>query len=117
MGKSVGSDDVDETSVDELLGSHSSVLNNKDLLEVENNMNDESQEPFFAESIKQLSTKQMTEVFKHMDSAIRITGKNYPNGTRSAKVEREIQNSLARYKEFYRERNNASLQLSLDCFI
>jgi hypothetical protein len=50
--------------VDELLESHSSELANEDLLEMENNMNDESQEPFISEPIKQLSTKQMTEFFK-----------------------------------------------------
>jgi hypothetical protein len=71
---------------------------NGDLLEMENNMNDESQEPFFAEPIKQLSTKQMTAFFKHTDSAIRIIEENDPNETRSAKVAREIQNSFACYK-------------------
>jgi hypothetical protein len=40
-----------------------------------------------------------------------------PNGARSAKVVREIQNSLACYKELYRERKNAAHLLSLDCFI
>jgi hypothetical protein len=62
LAKSVGYEDVDETNVDELLESHSSELANEDL-EMENNMKDESQEPFFAEPIKQLSTKQMTEFF------------------------------------------------------
>jgi hypothetical protein len=57
MAKSVEFEDVDETNVEELLESHSSDLTNEDLLKMENNMNDESQEPFFAEPIKQLSTK------------------------------------------------------------
>jgi hypothetical protein len=63
MAKSVGFEIVDETNVDELLESQSSELANEDLLEMENNMNDESQEPLFAEPIKQLSTKEMTESF------------------------------------------------------
>jgi hypothetical protein len=45
---------------------------------------------FFAEPIKQLSTKKITEYFKHIDSAIRIIEGNYPNENRSAKVAREI---------------------------
>jgi hypothetical protein len=57
MAKSVGFEDVDETNMDELLESHSSEFANEDHLEMENNMNDESQEPFFSEPIKQLSTK------------------------------------------------------------
>jgi hypothetical protein len=44
--KSVGFEDVDETNVDEPLDYHSSELANENLLELENNMNDESQEPF-----------------------------------------------------------------------
>jgi hypothetical protein len=79
--------------------SHLSVLANEDLLEMENNMNDESQEPSFVGPIKQLSTKQMTVFFKDSDSAIRITEENDPNETRSANVAREIQNSLSCYKE------------------
>jgi hypothetical protein len=75
MAKSVGFEDVDETNVDELLESYLSELANEDLLEMENNMNDESQEPFFAEPIKQLSTKQMTGFFKHIDSVIRVIEK------------------------------------------
>jgi hypothetical protein len=39
--------------VDDLLESHSSELTNEDLLEMENNVNDESQEPSFADPIKQ----------------------------------------------------------------
>jgi hypothetical protein len=50
-------------------------------------MNDERQEPFFAKPIKQLSTKQMTQFFKHTGNAIRIIEGNYP---RSAEVAREI---------------------------
>jgi hypothetical protein len=76
-------------------------------------MNDESQKPLFPEPIKQLSIKQMTKFFKHTDSAIRIIEENDPNETRSVKVAREIQNSLAYYKELYRERKNAAHQLSL----
>jgi hypothetical protein len=45
MTKSVGFEYVYETNVDELLESHSSELANEGL-EMENNMNDESQEPF-----------------------------------------------------------------------
>jgi hypothetical protein len=52
MTESVGFEDVDETNVDELLESHSPELANEDFLGTENNMNDESQEPFFAEPIK-----------------------------------------------------------------
>jgi translation initiation factor 2B subunit (eIF-2B alpha/beta/delta family) len=66
---------------------------------MENNMNDESPEPFLAELIKQLSTKQMAEFFNHIDSAITIIEKNNPNETRSVKFAREIQNSLAGYEE------------------
>jgi signal recognition particle subunit SEC65 len=73
--------------------------------------------PFFAEPIKQHSTKQITELFKQIDSAIRITEENYSDETRSTRVAREIQNSLACYKELYRERKNTARQLSLDCFI
>jgi hypothetical protein len=63
MAKSIEFEDVDETNVDELIESHSSELANEDLLEMENNMNDESQEPFFVQPIKQLSAKQMTAFF------------------------------------------------------
>jgi hypothetical protein len=44
--QTVGFEDVDETNEDELLESRSSELANEDLLEMENNLNDESQEPF-----------------------------------------------------------------------
>jgi hypothetical protein len=114
MSKSIGFEEVD---VDELLESHSSELATEDLLEMENNMNDDSQEPSLAELTKQVSGKQMTECFKHADSAIRTMEENDPNETRSAKVVREIQNSLTRYKELYREGKNAARQLSLNCFI
>jgi hypothetical protein len=104
--------------VDELLEYHSPELANEDLLKMGNNMNDDSQEPLiFAEPIKQLSTKQIIEFFKHTDSAIRIIEENDPNETRSTKVAREIQNYLVCYKELYRERKNAARQLSLHCFI
>jgi DNA-directed RNA polymerase specialized sigma24 family protein len=63
MAKSVGFEDVEETNLDELLESHSSELANEDLLQMKNNLNDESQEPIFATAIKQLSTKEMTEFF------------------------------------------------------
>jgi RNase H-fold protein (predicted Holliday junction resolvase) len=84
---------------------------------MDNNMNDEGQEPFFAEPIKQHSTKQITELFKQIDSAVRITEENYSDETRSTKVAREIQNSLVSNKELYRERKNTARQLSLLCFI
>jgi hypothetical protein len=54
MAKSVVFEDVDETNVVQLLESHSSGLANEDLLEMGNNMNDESQEPFIAELTKQI---------------------------------------------------------------
>jgi hypothetical protein len=60
MAKSIGFKHVNDTNVDELLESRSSELANKDLLEMENNVNDERQEPFFAEPIKQLSRKEIT---------------------------------------------------------
>jgi hypothetical protein len=40
--------------VDELLEFHSSELANENLIEMKNNMNDESQKPLFAEPINQL---------------------------------------------------------------
>jgi hypothetical protein len=79
VARSVGFEDVDETNVDELLESHSSELANEDLLEIENNMNDESEEPFFAEPIKQHSTKQMTEFFRQIDNPIRIIEESDPD--------------------------------------
>jgi hypothetical protein len=103
--------------MDELLESYSSELANEDLLEMENSMNDESEEIFFAEPIKQHSTKQMTKFFKHIDSVIRIIEESDSNETRMTRVMREIQNFLAYYKELYRERKNAARELSLDCFI
>jgi hypothetical protein len=79
---------------------------------MENNMNDASQEPYFAEPIKQLSTKQMTAFFKHIDSIIIIIEKHDPNETRSAQVAREIRNSLACYKELCRGRKMLPVSLS-----
>jgi DNA topoisomerase VI subunit B len=61
-----------ETNVDEMLESSPSELANEDLLELENNTNDDSHEPFLSEPIKQLSTKQITKFFKYIDSSIRI---------------------------------------------
>jgi hypothetical protein len=90
MAKSVDFEDVNETNVDDLLESHSSELANEERLEMENNMNYESQEPFFPEPIKQLQAIQMAEFFKYIDSAIRITEENDPNETRSAKIARQI---------------------------
>jgi hypothetical protein len=49
---------------------------------MENNMNDEHQEPFFADPIKQLS-KEKDYIFKHNDSAIKVTEENHPNETRT----------------------------------
>jgi hypothetical protein len=63
MAKSAGFEDIDETNVDELLESYSCDLDNEDFLEMGNIIIDARQEPFFAEPIKQLSTKQMTEFF------------------------------------------------------
>jgi hypothetical protein len=59
----------------------------------------------------------MTAIFKHIDSVIRIIEENDTNETRGAEVAREIQNSLACYRELYRERKIAARQLSRDCFI
>jgi hypothetical protein len=68
------------------------------------------------EPVKLLSTKQTAEFIKHIDTAISIIDENDPNKERSAEVARDIQSSLACYKELKRERKNAAYQLTLDHF-
>ena len=117
MARSVGLEDVDQANVDELLQSHLSEITNEDLLEMENDRENDKEGELSVEPIKHLSTAQLTEFFQHTDNAIKIIEENDPNTDRSAKVSREIQNSLACYKELYRERKNAARQTSLDHFL
>jgi hypothetical protein len=114
--RAVGFEDVDEANVDEFLRSHTEELTNEDLLELEKDLNEKGDESSVVERVKLLSTKQTAEFFKHIHTAISIIDENDPNRERSAKVARDIQSSLACYKELYRERKNAAYQLTLDHF-
>jgi predicted urease superfamily metal-dependent hydrolase len=65
----LGFEDVDEANVDELLRSHTEELTNEDLLELEKDLNKKGDE---SSVVKLLSTKQVAEFFKHIDTAIGI---------------------------------------------
>jgi hypothetical protein len=59
-----------------------------------------------------IQAKQLTEFFKHMNTAIGIIYNNDANRERSVKVTRVIQCVVACYKELYSERQKAAWQLS-----
>jgi hypothetical protein len=107
---------VNEANVDEFLRSHTEELTSEDLLELENYLNEKGDESSVVEPVKLLSTKQIAEFFKHTGTAISNIDENDPNRERSSKVARDIQSSLACYKELHRERKNAAYQLTLDHF-
>jgi hypothetical protein len=101
--------------VDEFLQSHTEELTND--LELKKDLNEKSDESSVVEPVKLLSTKQIAEFFKHIDTAIIIIDENDPNNReRSVKVARDIQSFLACFKELYKERKNAASQLTLDHF-
>lgn len=79
-------------------------------------MDNDKLEELDVESIKYISTTQLIEFFQHIGSAIKIIEKTVPNTDRSAKVSREIQNSLACYKELYREKKKAALSVESRLF-
>jgi hypothetical protein len=76
MVKTVGFEDADQVNVEELFQSHTEELSNENLLELKNELNDEEGESSDVKSVKHLSTKQLTEFCKHINSATGITDNN-----------------------------------------
>jgi hypothetical protein len=109
--RAVGFEDVDE-----LLRSHTEELTNEDLLELEKDLNEKVMNPLLLNLLNSFRQSKLLNFFKHIDTAISIIDENDPNRERSAKVARDIQSTLACYKELYRERKNAAYQLTLDNF-
>jgi hypothetical protein len=60
--------------------------------------------------------KQLTEFFKHTDTAIGIIDDNDANRERSAKITRATENAMACYKKLYSKRQKAACKLSLHHF-
>jgi hypothetical protein len=64
-----------------------------------------------------IQAKQLSDFFKHTDTAISITADNDANRERSAKVTTAIKSAVACYKELYSKRVKAACQLSLHYFL
>jgi hypothetical protein len=94
--------------VGELFQSDKEEVSNENFLELEKELNDEDDESYDVEPLKHLSTKQLTECFKHINIAISIIDDNDANRERSAKVTRAIESAVVCYKEFYSERQKAA---------
>jgi hypothetical protein len=87
-------------------------LSNENLMELEKELND-GDKSSDVNPLKPLSTKQLTEFFKHFNTGIGITYDNDAKRERSIKSYTVIESAVACYKELNSERQKAAFQLSL----
>lgn len=70
MARTVGFEDVNEASVEELFQSHMEDHINVNILELKKEVNDEDEESSIVKPVKYLWTKQITTFFNHTDTAV-----------------------------------------------
>jgi hypothetical protein len=63
--------------------------------------------------LKELSTKELSEVFSLLDKAVEIVTQNYSDTQRSYFFRRRIENLSRPYKELYKENRKQAKRLSL----
>lgn len=74
-------------------------LINEDLLKLEKELDDDDDESSDVKPVKRLSTRHLTEFFRHINTAFGITDDNDANRERSAEVTRGIESAVACCKE------------------
>ncbi|XP_066547533.1 tigger transposable element-derived protein 1-like [Amia ocellicauda] len=109
LARTAGFDEVNEENVAELLESHREELSNEDLLELDKEREqEESVEDERPQRI--LSVKGLAKAMKAMDTFLGYIDENDPNRERSAKVARNVKESIACYTEILREKQRCSVQ-------
>ncbi|XP_036407883.1 tigger transposable element-derived protein 1-like [Megalops cyprinoides] len=108
--------EVTAEDVTQLLASHSQELSDEDLLQLEQQRLEEEEKTRTHDSPPRaaLSTKVLSEAFKHFEAGMALLEENDPNFERSSTANEIIRSGYACYREIYREKKKAAVQTSLE---
>ena len=105
IGKDLGFENVDEENIQELLNSHSADMDDVSLIELEQQQAlQEKYEDDCEEVVKEITIKELEDLFQDMEKVKRRLMDIDPDVNRSMKVCRSLEDQLSCYRKIYFEK-------------